>query len=80
MCSLDLQCTMYSEYDDVTITFNNNPTAANAGPIKPDCAGVTSATLAANTLNSRNRSMEHSESSRRSRNYSIKLQLLHWIV
>jgi hypothetical protein len=58
--------------DDVTITFNNNPTAANTQdlikqPHLLDCAGlsVTSATLAANTPISRNRSMEYSKWSRR---------------
>lgn len=35
--------------DDVVITFNQNPTAAAAGPDQLNLCGVTSATLAANT-------------------------------
>jgi gliding motility-associated-like protein len=35
--------------DDVTITFNPNPTIANAGPDQLNLCGVTGATLAANT-------------------------------
>ncbi|MBL0047300.1 MAG: hypothetical protein IPP32_04285 [Bacteroidetes bacterium] len=38
-----------SSTDDVTITFNNNPTTANAGADQTNLCGVTSTTLAANT-------------------------------
>ncbi|MBL0047143.1 MAG: HYR domain-containing protein [Bacteroidetes bacterium] len=38
-----------SSTDDVTITFNNNPTTANAGADQTSLCGVTSTTLAANT-------------------------------
>ena len=38
-----------SSTDDVTITFNNNPTAANAGADQTSLCGVTSTALTANT-------------------------------
>ncbi|MBK9673633.1 MAG: hypothetical protein IPO70_15725, partial [Bacteroidetes bacterium] len=59
--------------DDVTITFHNNPTAANAGPDQTGLCGVTSGNFSSKYTNSRNRSMYRW--SRRSGNLPIKSNL-----
>ncbi len=60
--------------DDVTITFQRNPTTAAAGAdqVGSSMCGLTSTTLAGNTPTDRHRGMEHRIGSRRQYHHTIK--------